>query len=215
MTVNVNGGYILAGGASSRMGADKAALRLGGLTFVERVAAALRPVAREVFVVSSKHDAARWGLPVVPDLYENSGALGGLHAALTHANMRRGANAGGRRIAVVSCDLPFVTGALLKRLASFCAAEWDAVAPVQEDGRAQPLCAVYESERCGPVADLLLGSGELRPRELLARVRTRWVAFEELADLDGAGLFFMNVNTPEEYERAREAAARRENYPRI
>ncbi|HEX6625088.1 MAG TPA: molybdenum cofactor guanylyltransferase [Pyrinomonadaceae bacterium] len=211
----MSGGYILAGGASSRMGADKAALRLGGATFVERVAAALRSITSEVFVVSSKHDAARWGLPVVPDLYENSGALGGLHAALTHANTRRGAEAGGRRIAVVSCDLPFVTGALMKRLASFCAPEWDAVAPVQEDGRAQPLCAVYESARCGPMADLLLDSGELRPRELLARVRTRWVAFGELAKLDGAALFFMNVNTPEEYERACEAAAHRENNPRI
>ncbi len=206
MTVTVSGGYILAGGASSRMGTDKAALRLGGATFVERVADALHAITSEVFVVSSKHGAARWGLPVVRDLHDDSGALGGLHAALTHANTRRGADAGGRRIAVVSCDLPFVTGALLKRLASFCAPEWDAVAPVQEDGRAQPLCAVYESARCGPVADLLLGSGELRPRELLERVRTRWAAFGELAELEGAGLFFMNVNTPEEYERAREAA---------
>ena len=184
------------------MGTDKAALRLGGATLVERVAAALRSITSDVHVVSSKHDAARWGLPVVHDVYENSGALGGLQAALAHANTER--RAGERRIAVVSCDLPFVTGALLKRLASFCAAEWDAVAPVQEDGRAQPLCAIYESGRCGPVADLLLGSGELRPRELLARVRTRWVAFEELRDLDGAGLFFMNVNTPDEYEKARE-----------
>lgn len=205
-------GYILAGGASSRMGADKAALRLGGLTFVERVAAALGSIARDVFVVSSKHDESRWGLPVVADLYEDSGALGGLHAALTHANRRRGADdepsvgAGGRLVAVVSCDLPFVTGGLMRRLASYRAPGVEAIAPVQEDGRAQPLCALYESGACGPAAEAMLRAGQLRPRELLARARTRWVAFEELSDLDGAALFFVNVNTPEEYERAREAA---------
>lgn len=183
------------------MGTDKAALRLGGLSFVERAADALRAVAQEVFVVSSRHDSSRWNLPVVSDVYEGSGSMGGLHAALAHAE--------GRRAAVVSCDLPFVTGELMRRLASYCSDEWDAVAPIQEDGRAQPLCAVYESAACGAAAEALLGAGELRPRVLLARVRTRWVAFEELAELDGAALFFANVNTPEEYERAREAAAAR------
>lgn len=204
-------GYILAGGASSRMGTDKAALEVGGLSFVERVAAALRPVARELFLVSSRHGESRWGLPVVADLVENSGAMGGLHAALAHANGRRAANAEevARRAAVVSCDLLFVTDGLLGRLASYCSEEWDAVAPIQEDGRAQPLCAVYESAACGAAADLMLRAGELRPRELLARVRTRWVAFAELADLEGASLFFTNVNTPGEYEWARAAAGRR------
>lgn len=198
MTAAVIDGYILAGGSSSRMGTDKAALRLGGLTFVEHVAAALRSVAREVIVISSKHEGELCGLPVFPDLHQNHGPLGGLFAALTHSD--------GARAAVVSCDLPFVTGELMRRLASYCSEDWDAVVPVQEDGRAQPLCAIYEAKRCRTVTNLLLNSGERRPRELLARVRTRRVAFDELADLDGAALFFVNVNTPEEYERAREAA---------
>lgn len=200
--MSVVDGYILAGGASSRMGRDKAALALGGRSFVERAADALRGVAREVFVVSSRHEAAEWGLPVVRDLVENSGAMGGLHAALCHAEA--GHSAG--RIAVVSCDLPFVTGELMRRLASLCVEGVEAVAPVQEDGRVQPLCAVYETVACAAAAGELIRAGELRPRELLRRVRTRWVAFEELAGLAGARLFFMNVNTPEEYERAREAA---------
>lgn len=211
-------GYILAGGASSRMGTDKAALRLGGRSFVERAADALRAVARDVFVVSSRHEASRWGLPIVADLFENVGAMGGLHAALEHSNRRRGAGAheGGdaddeeeeRRIAVVSCDLPFVTGELMRRLVSYCAGGVEAVAPVQQDGRVQPLCAVYESAPCAAAVGELLRAGERRPRELLARVRTRRVEFAELSDLEGARLFFLNVNTPEEYERAREAAGR-------
>jgi molybdopterin-guanine dinucleotide biosynthesis protein A len=51
-----------------------------------------------------------------------------------------------------------------------------------------------------------LQEGERRPRVLLQQARTRWVAPTELNDLRDAELFFMNVNTPEDYRRARERA---------
>lgn len=187
-------GYILAGGASSRMGADKAHLRLGGATLVGRAAGALGEVARGVRVVSSKTDAGEFGLPVVPDLFEGRGALGGLHAAL--------ADASAEWAAVLSCDLPFVTGALITRLASLCGPEFDAVAPLQTDGRPQPLCALYAPARCRPALDEQMRAGELRPRLLLARLRTRWVAPDEWADLPGAAHFFLNLNTPADYAAA-------------
>lgn len=176
------------------MGEDKAHLRLGGLTFVERAARALSAVASPLSVVSSKAGAGAWGLPVVADVYENRGALGGLHAALAHARADR--------IAVVSCDLPFVTGELFRRLVSLAGEEDEAVAPVQEDGRRQPLCALYSRGPCLAVATRLIEAGELRPRALLREVRTRLVPFGSLADLDGARLFFTNVNTPADYEEA-------------
>lgn len=191
-------GFILTGGASTRMGRDKATLRLGGASFVERVAAALGPVCREVFVVSSRHGAELRGLRVVSDLYESRGALGGLHAALAHG--------GARWAAVVSCDLPFVSAELLGHLSSFRGDDVDAVAPTQPDGRVQPLCAFYRREVCRDIARRMLDEGELRPRLLLERVRTRLVGFEELAALRGSRSFFENVNTPEDYERARRAA---------
>ncbi|HYN86313.1 MAG TPA: molybdenum cofactor guanylyltransferase [Pyrinomonadaceae bacterium] len=186
--------FILAGGASSRMGADKAHLRLGGLTLVERAARALATVAPDIKVVSSKQDAGAWGLPVVADLYERAGALGGLHAALAAARAEI--------IAVAPCDLPFLTGALYGRLVSLAGEEADAVVPVQPDGRVQPLCALYRRRACLGTVARLLDAGERRPRALLDEVRTRLVPFQSLADLDGARLFFRNVNTPEDYEEA-------------
>ena len=188
-------GFILVGGASSRMGADKSLLRLGRRTFVELAADALRPLTPGVRVVGSRPAAAGHGLPVVRDVYENLGALGGLHAALSAC--------GARWAAVVSCDLPFVTAGLLTRLASLRQEGCDAVAPVQPDGRPQPLCALYAAAACRAVAEELIRAGELRPRVLLERVRTRWVAFGELSDLPGSALFFRNVNTPADYEEAR------------
>ena len=187
-------GYILAGGASSRMGADKAHLLLGGSTLVERAANALSAVAGTVSLVSSKPGADAFGLPVVPDRFRGLGALGGLHAVFSIAAEEWAA--------VLSCDLPFVTGALLERLAAARGPALDAVAPLQPDGRPQPLCALYAPSRCLPVVEGLIRAGELRPRALLARVRTRWLTWAELEDLDGAPRLFHNVNTPEDFARA-------------
>jgi len=197
-------GFILAGGASSRMGTNKARLSLGGQTFVERIAGALSLVASSVRIVGSNTEVgsvsssqsereAGNSLAVVADVFEKWGALGGLHAALS---------ASSSELAIaVACDLPFVTSDLFVRLVSLCG-DYDAVAPVQPDGRPQPLCAIYRTAVCRPASEKLIKDGERRPVTLLQSLRTRWVAFAELADLEGAGQFFENVNTPEDYARA-------------
>ncbi len=185
--------FILAGGASSRMGTDKARLSLGGKQFVERIACALAPISRSVSIVGASYETEALRLRTVPDVYPQWGALGGLHAAL-HACTSEWA-------AVVACDLPFVTGEIFVRLASL-GENFDAVIPVQTDGRAQPLCALYRRAPCLAVARELIESGERRPRDLLQKVNTRWVATTELADLRDAQLFFLNINTPEDYEQA-------------
>jgi len=189
-------GFILVGGLSSRMGVDKSRLWLGRRTFVEIAAGALAAVTDRVCVVGSRAGIESHGLPVVRDLYEGLGALGGLHAALAGCRTTWAA--------VVSCDLPFVTGELFERLASLRGDEVDAVAPVQEDGRPQPLCALDSPARCLEATERLIRTGELRPRVLLRAVRTRWVSFAELSDLDGSQHFFDNVNTPADFERARQ-----------
>lgn len=188
-------GFILAGGASSRMGTDKAHLMLGGRTFAERAAAALGAIATEISVVSARPESAELSLPLVEDIYRDCGALGGLHAALSACRAPWAA--------IVSCDLPFVTGELFVRLCELRTGEADAVVPRQPDGRPQPLCALYSPARCLELAAQLLREGERRPRVLLQQARTRWVAPAELADIGDPEIFFLNVNTPTDYERAR------------
>lgn len=197
-------GFVLAGGASRRMGTDKAQLLLGGQTFIERIAGEIQAVASTVTVISSGREGQSVNLdghrlPVVGDVFAGWGALGGLHAALSTARAEWAV--------VVACDLPLVTRALFLRLASLCG-DHDAVAPIQADGRPQPLCAIYRTVACRPVIEKLIKGGERRPRTLLQSVRTRWVTFAELADLEGASRFFENVNTPEDYARALRKAVR-------
>jgi molybdopterin-guanine dinucleotide biosynthesis protein A len=189
-------GFILTGGASSRMGTEKARLSLGGLTFIERIAGALRAITPDLRAVSARTESFNLNLPVVPDIHHDCGALGGLHAALRACRAPWAA--------IVSCDLPFVTGELFVRLCELRTQETDAVAPLQTDGRPQPLCALYSPAGCLERVERLLQEGERRPRALLRQVRTRWVAHTELDDLRDAGLFFMNVNTPEDYSSALE-----------
>jgi molybdopterin-guanine dinucleotide biosynthesis protein A len=189
-------GFILVGGASSRMGTNKALLDVGGRNFVERIHAALSFIASETSLVGAQAWYAGWPLlPIVPDVHVKWGALGGLHAALLACRAKWAA--------IVACDLPFVTGELFVRLASL-RENFDAVAPVQPDGRLQPLCTLYRTEACRERAAELIRAGERRPRALLDTVKMRRVAFDELYDLDGADRFFINVNTPQDYATARE-----------
>ncbi|MDT5061086.1 MAG: hypothetical protein QOH63_1545 [Acidobacteriota bacterium] len=189
-------GFILVGGASSRMGTNKALLDVGGRNFVERIHAALASITSETSLVGAEVRCAGWPrLPIVPDVHVKWGALGGLHAALTACRAKWAA--------IVACDLPFVTGELFVRLASL-RENFDAVVPIQPDGRLQPLCALYRTEVCRERAEDLIRSGERRPRALLDTVETRWVSFDELNNLDGADRFFINVNTPQDYATARE-----------
>lgn len=191
-------GFILAGGASSRMGRDKALLELGGEPFVERIAQSLAHIAGGVSIVGDGRANEDWRWPVVPDVYSKWGALGGLHAALSACRAEWAA--------VVACDLPLVSAELLARLAAR-RQTFDAVVPVQADGRVQPLCALYRRAPCVAVAHRLIESGERRPRALLELVRTRRVAFAEIADISGANGFFINVNTPEDLALAQKNLA--------
>lgn len=187
-------GFILVGGASSRMGRDKARLTLGGRSFVERIAEALCAIAGRVNLVGAKNVDSSLKIGNVPDVYEGWGALGGLHAALSASRAEW--------TAIVACDLPFASAELFERLVSL-SEDWEAVVPTQQDGRLQPLCALYRTAACRDVARQLIERGERRPRALVPEIRARVPGWEELADLKGAHLFFENVNRPEDYRAAR------------
>ena len=182
--------FILAGGASSRMGTDKSQLPLEGQTFTERIAETLLKLTDSVYVVGRQADS---NLPSVADVYPQWGALGGLHAALT-ACKREWA-------IVVACDLPFATAELFSFLAEK-RVDHDAVVPIQEDGRPQPLAALYRVDPCRQRATELIEAGRRRPLDLLEAVKTRWISFAEIRNLDQAERFFVNINTPSDYYEA-------------
>jgi len=187
-------GFILVGGASSRMGKDKARLMLGGRTSVELIATALQSVTQLISTVGWSQQTPG-ALPNLPDLREEWGPLAGIEAALR--------NAKSTHCLVVACDFPFVNGKLFERLLGLTD-DSDAIIPLQDDDRPQPLCAVYRVETCLRATEAAIAAGEHSPRALLDRVRTRYVPFIELSPLGGSEYFFFNVNTPENYQQAQQ-----------
>ena len=188
--MNYTEAFILAGGASSRMGTDKSQLPLEGQTFTERIAETLLKLTDSVSVVGRQADS---NLPSVADVYPQWGALGGLHAAL--ATCKR------EWAIVVACDLPFVSAELFSLLAEK-RVDHEAVVPIQEDGRPQPLAALYRVDPCRQRATELIEAGRRRPLDLLEAVKTCRVSFAEIRNLDQAERFFVNINTPSDYYEA-------------
>src|SRR5438270_7101812 len=74
--------FILAGGRSSRMGADKALLEFAGKPLIVRAVELVREIVAEVTIVGDPQKFTAFG-PVIDDIYRNRGALRGIHAALT------------------------------------------------------------------------------------------------------------------------------------
>ncbi|HKV37340.1 MAG TPA: molybdenum cofactor guanylyltransferase [Pyrinomonadaceae bacterium] len=190
--------FILAGGQSRRMGRDKSQLLLENQTFTDRIAETLLELTDSVTLVGSRQTNSRY--PVAKDFYPEWGALGGLHAALAACSREWAI--------VVACDLPFVTAELFNYLASL-RENHEAVVPLQSDGRPQPLSSLYRIEPCLQRATELIEAGKRRPRDLLELVNTRWVPFKELRNLDQAEKFFVNINTPEDYDAVSPVRERR------
>lgn len=197
---NMTEGFVLVGGASSRMGRNKAQMVIGGRKLFERSANGLTKVCHgNVTLVGDMGSDFDCELPIIRDIGSESPTRSrapviGLLTALKFAKTAW--------IAILACDLPFVTAESLTRLASYRSNERDAVVPVQPDGRPQTLCAFYRRETCLPIVEAMVTRGDLKMQGLLSYVRTRFVRFDEIADLPGSADFFVNVNEPEDYEKA-------------
>lgn len=184
---------LLAGGASRRMGRDKAALPWRGEPLGIFVARRLEGWFAETLVSSDRPGVfagARWR--TVPDRFPGGGALAGLHGALSAAARPW--------IFLTACDMPFVREALVRGMWDLREG-FDVVVPLC-GGLPEPLCAFYAKE-CLAAAAGALEQGRRRVVSFFEAVRVRRVPEEGWRPFDPEGASFANLNTPEEYGRAR------------
>jgi molybdopterin-guanine dinucleotide biosynthesis protein A len=192
--------FILAGGKSTRMGADKAFVDLNGRTLLARALDLARSVTSEVYIVG---DAARFSAfaPVVEDIFRGCGPLAGIHAALRSS--QRELNL------ILAVDLPFVSFALLQQLLTRARSTPHALVTVPRSAAGwQPLCAVYRR----PFADATetaLKTGQYKIDALFENVQVQTIKEEELTEAGFAPRMFHNLNTREELEMASKQAPAR------
>jgi molybdopterin-guanine dinucleotide biosynthesis protein A len=186
--------FILAGGKSTRMGADKAFVALDGRSLLERALESTRSVTPNVHIVGDPAKFAAFA-PIVEDVFPGCGPLGGIHAALrgskTELNL------------MLAVDVPFVSTALLQYLIGRAHDSASATVTVAKTGgRWQPLCAVYRRE-FADAAEKALQAGTFRIDALFEAARRQLITEEELKAAGFCPEMFRNLNTREELEAAR------------
>jgi molybdopterin-guanine dinucleotide biosynthesis protein A len=190
-------GVIQAGGKSTRMGGEpKALMTVGGKRIIERVMAAVAPAVDDLLLVTNTPDRyAFLGLTMVPDVYPDSGSLGGIYSGLKAATAESAFT--------VACDMPFLHPEIV-RLVVARAGDGDIVIPRTAD-QLQTLHAVY-AKACLPHIEARLLAGRFKIVGFFDEVRVLEIEEAAVRRLADPAIVFMNVNTPEEFARARELA---------
>jgi molybdopterin-guanine dinucleotide biosynthesis protein A len=155
-------GLLLAGGRSSRMRRDKAALEYRGRTQLEDAYALLASVTPRAFVSvrpDQVTDPLRQRFPQIVDEHTDLGPLAGILAAQSaHPDAAW---------LVLACDLPFLDAAVLQHLLEHRNRQGYATAfRSTHDGLPEPLCAVYEPKSVAALARYATG-GKSCPRKFL------------------------------------------------
>lgn len=144
-------GVILAGGASTRMGRDKAFVELGGRALVDHVSEALSLVCREV-VVAGRPDGIAGLTGIADTVPERRGPLAGVTAALEYA--------GTGEVLVVAVDQPWIRHQTMVGLASVDSSL--AVVPIDRKGYRQTTCARYPTTMLSVALDELYAGGSIQ-----------------------------------------------------
>jgi len=174
-------------------GLPKALMDVGGRRIIERVAEVLRQVTDELLLVTNTPERYAWmGCPMVPDVFPGAGSLGGIYSGLKAAP--------GEAAFVVACDMPFLVPDVA-RLVTSRAGLADVVIPLYR-GFHETLHARYAKVCLGPM-ERRIAAGQLKITGFFPDVRVLEIPEPEVARLADPERVFMNVNSPEDLERAR------------
>lgn len=181
-------GFVLTGGQSRRMGADKALLQRGGHAMAALVAATVARACGHVCLVGSRERYGHLGIECLDEDFAGCGPLSGIEAALRSGRAEWNL--------IVAVDLFNLQSTWLEVLLHAAGTGNDQAVAASRNGRPEPLCAVYHRELHTSVR-AALEAGQYRAMDWLSQVslskyEAEWV--QELA----------NVNTPAEWSAYQE-----------
>jgi len=188
--------FILVGGLSSRIGTNKALLKICGKSLIQRLTELLNSIFPEVVLSSNEPELYEFlGKKIVKDFYLGSGPLSGVHSALNFTTSDRNF--------ILSCDMPFISLEFIKYIIEYKSDASVSVIIPKAEGRIQSLCGIYSKNIMSEVELLLVESQDKDTalkgsiHELLSRVQSEIIDVTKMKFCH-PDLFF-NINTSNDY----------------
>jgi molybdenum cofactor guanylyltransferase len=189
---------ILSGGKSSRMGTNKALLKINNKTNIERISDSLKPHFDDIILVTNDFEQYEsLGMKMAADHFPGMGPLAGVHAGLLASDYQINF--------IVACDMPFVSGEIAMLLVNK-SSHYDAVIPII-NGKQQPLFAVFNKNAAINV-EQCINQERLRMKDLLDSLNVLYITEKDLQPNNSIDIerVFFNMNNPNEYEAAKKWA---------
>jgi molybdopterin-guanine dinucleotide biosynthesis protein A len=188
-----------AGGASTRMGSDKALLPFLGVPLIKRLKDRFMDSGTELMVITnSPADYEFLNLPLHQDLIPGRGALGGLFTALSIAN--------NQHVGLIAADMPFASPRLITALdQEIRDSGADAVLPSTPLGL-EPMHAVYRRDRCLSLVKDAIENDLWKMNSWHGKGNILIISPEETREITKSDHTFWNLNTPEDFQKAEQLA---------
>ncbi len=180
---------ILAGGLSTRMKQNKANLKYKNSTFLEHIYNEMN----SKYSVSISHNKNELYENIncnkIIDIYDQIGPLGGIYSSLVESKTDFNF--------IVSCDTPNITSEFVQFLSTYIHKDYDAIVPVNRQGKKFPTIAFYKKSIL-PVVEKSISSENYRLMSLLDNINTKFVHLDYSIFQDE---MLLNINTYEEYKK--------------
>jgi molybdenum cofactor guanylyltransferase len=182
-------GIILAGGKNSRMGVNKAFLKIEEMRLIDNILAIYQRIFSEIIIVTN--DPLSYKelscAVVVSDIYKGKGPLGGIYTGLFYAVNDYSF--------IAACDMPYLNKDFILYMIEQ-AGKNDIIVPELPDGF-QALHAIY-SRRCLPAIKKMILADKLKIAGLYKDMRLLRITEEKIKPFNTDGRLFININTPED-----------------
>ena len=196
-------GVILAGGLSRRFaGKNKAFINFGNRRVIDNIYDVFTSVFSEIILVTNQPmQYLEWDINIVTDIYPFRSSLTGIHAGLFYAQTPY--------VFVTACDAPFLKKEMVEAVVSRIQPGDAVVIPETEYGTEQ-LCAAY-SKTCLSLMERQIKAKRFQIKKMFRKVRVRKIPEAVVKQVDAELMSFFNINTAEDYSKAQQWLAQKED----
>lgn len=186
-------GIILAGGRSTRMGENKALLKIDNLTVIERVRNFMQSLFTKVILITNSPAAYNFlGLDTYEDIYKKMGPLAGIHSGLL--------NSATEKNFILSCDLLLMKKEIVDYIINYETTQPITVS--KAEGYIQTLAAVYQKRCIGFAEKILYDNHKLvNEKNVLTLIKE---AGAEIISIENHTAYnkndFLNMNSKTDYQ---------------